>query len=125
MPDTIEGVFSKYYGRPFVWGESDCCQFVGECLGFLTGTNPARHFRYASEEAANKLFDQYGGLEGLIRMMLGEPTTKPPENGYVALLANPEMVGVVWKDRIVIRTSNDLNDFPLDRAKRYWTPCQR
>lgn len=117
-------VFDKYIMREFVYGESDCCQFVAECIEAQTGVNPAGRFKYASEKAANNLLDMYGGLEALVTDVLGEPVDTPRE-GYVALVEKPTLLGIVHRGRIVARTPGDINDIPLSRARRFWSPCPR
>lgn len=118
-------VFENYLGVPFVYGETDCCQFVGDCVEAQTGENPAHYFRYASELSANRLLKKYGGLEGIISSVLGEPY-HGYEDGDVGIVSNNGRLaaGVMWNGRIVVRTEDDLVDLPAQRAIKVWKVCQ-
>ena len=118
-------IIDKYQDLPLVWGKTDCCQFVGECIEATFGHNPAKHVKYESEEAARQLFKIHGGLEGVITMLLGEPVEEY-QDGYVGVVDNGTCVvaGVFFKDRIICRVETSLVDLPASRAKRIWKPCQ-
>ena len=30
--------------KPFVWGQTDCCNFCGQCVDSITGVNPMAPF---------------------------------------------------------------------------------
>lgn len=119
-------VFAKYQGLPIVWGESDCCQFVGECVASVYGINPAHHVRYASENAANRLIQYHGGLAGVLDVILGPSMPRNKQrDGDVGLVDNGAAVvaGVFWRDRIVCRVETGLVDLPAHRSPRMWRPC--
>ena len=46
---------------PFSYDGADCCAFVADCLKETTGENP--NFRYSTEEEANQLIAEHGGLD--------------------------------------------------------------
>lgn len=114
-------VFDRYILRPFVYGESDCCQFAAACIEHQTGENPARGIEYSNEEQARALIRAHGGLCGLVSHFLGDPV-EVPQDGYIALVRRPTLLGVVYRGRIVARTPGDINDIPLERAERFWSP---
>jgi Domain of unknown function (DUF6950) len=120
-------VIEKYANAPFVWGVSDCCQFVGECMASVTGFNPAAAVDYQSEADADDLLEQYGGLTGVISELLGAPSTGTDyRDGDVGLIDNGvvQVAGVFFKDRIICRTLSGLVDLPASRACKVWKSCQ-
>ena len=112
-------VFDEFIGRDFLYGDSDCCQFVGRWVEAMTGKNPAKDFHYTDERQAYDIIAEHGGFEGLMTHIFGEPIDDP-QDGDIALVARPELVGIVYRGRIVARTQTDLNDIALSRAKRFW-----
>lgn len=119
--DDLMVFFDQWIQRPWVWGESDCCQFVGAYLEYLNGENPAKAFDYRTESEAQNLIDEHGGLCGLVSRFLGEPVSVGC-HGMIALVNKPQLLGVVYRDRIVARTANDINDIPLRRGEAFWWP---
>lgn len=61
----------KYQEVPFIWGETDCCQFVNDYHEALTGER--FDFDYLSEMQAKRLLVEHGGVQGLLTELLGEP----------------------------------------------------
>lgn len=119
----MKAVLQKYAELPMVWGQSDCCQFAGECIEAVTGYNPARFVRYDSEAAAMRLFEVHGGLEGVLDMILGPSFPKAYwYDGDVGLVDNgaSKSVGVYYGDRIICRTATGLVDLPAERSRRIW-----
>lgn len=113
-------VFQRYYGVPFEYGKTDCCQFVADCIREATGRDVAAPFRYANLRQARELLRRHGGLEGLATHVLGAPDEGVPRPGFVALVGKPRILGIVWQNRIVARTDNDLMDLPIERGIRFW-----
>lgn len=113
--------FDDFIMRDFQYGKSDCCQFVARCVEEMTGINHAEKFRYSDEDGAASILERHGGLDGLMTDVFGESVSEPMD-GYIALVDQPELIGVVWRGRIVARTPKDINDIPLDRAHRFWNP---
>jgi hypothetical protein len=53
--------------KPFAWGSWDCCQFVGEWILTLTGSDLRAKFpAYDTEEQALAILTEHGGLPGLL-----------------------------------------------------------
>ena len=43
-------------GRPFLWGEFDCCLFAADCTASVCGVDPAENYRgkYTTETGAKR-----------------------------------------------------------------------
>lgn len=56
-PLRLNAVIEAAAGRPFSWGEHDCCLFAADCVKAITGTDPMADVRgtYATEEEAGQL----------------------------------------------------------------------
>ncbi|WP_411101219.1 DUF6950 family protein [Streptomyces sp. x-45] len=53
-------------GRPFLWGEFDCCLFAADCSAAICGVDPAADYRgkYKTEAGAKRqLKRKHGSLE--------------------------------------------------------------
>lgn len=66
-------VAGRWRARPFEYGVADCCQFARDLVREATGVDYGREWTYASEEEAEVIIEQHGGLEGLVSRYLGEP----------------------------------------------------
>jgi hypothetical protein len=59
---------------PFAYGVSDCCQFIAGAIEAITGEDLRELFPiYGSEEEAQIILDEHGGLAGLLTHALGDP----------------------------------------------------
>lgn len=56
-PGGLAEVVSRYRGRPFQWGETDCATFFSDAVAAMTGHDPFASFRPWSSEfcAATRL----------------------------------------------------------------------
>ncbi|KJH75631.1 DUF6950 family protein [Pseudomonas sp. ES3-33] len=62
----LHDVIKAAQGRPFSWGEFDCCLFAADCSAAVCGVDPAAQYRgkYTSEAGAKRqLKKQHGSLE--------------------------------------------------------------
>ena len=110
----------RWSDKPFLWGQTDCCQFVGACIEYRTGRNPADDFPYEGRRGAVRLLREHGGLDGLLTRIFGEPHPEGRE-GDIALIDDQKVVGYVHNERIVVRADEaGLMDLPLSRAKGFW-----
>ena len=66
-------VVDRWRGRPFRYGETDCCQFVGELFRARHGRNPMDAFVYSGVDGASRIVGQYGSLRAAVTATLGEP----------------------------------------------------
>jgi len=114
-------VIHRYHAEPFRYGR-DCCTFVGECVEAVTGRNPTADFHYSNRREAARLIASYGSLYALFLHHLGEPYDGH-KDGDIAmrLQTNGEYIaGVVYRDRMIVRTETGVTDWPLDYAIAIW-----
>ena len=83
---VVNSVVNDMTGVNFQYGELDCCLFAALVAEVITGKDYAAEFDYDSEEEAQEIMDEHGGLDGLLTNLLGEPTNKQPRPGDVVLL---------------------------------------
>jgi hypothetical protein len=78
-PERLSAVIEDARRTPFVWGETDCCQFVGRCVAAMTGTNPAAAWRGRARTArgASRIIRRLGGMRAAWRAVLGPETPLP------------------------------------------------
>ncbi len=64
-------------GRPFLWGEHDCCLFAAKCVEAMTGVDPMAEFRgiYNDQESAMAALQEKGAgtLYDTMKQKFGEP----------------------------------------------------
>lgn len=104
------------FASPFVWGSSDCCLSVADCLVGMGLPDPMAIYRgrYDSERGAYRMFRPDGGLEGAMAARMAE-------NGYVAD-APDSFVGLVETDlgpTVCLRESAWWWAKSLDGAQAY------
>jgi hypothetical protein len=78
-PERLAAVLAQHQRTPFVWGEHDCCLFAASVVQALTGVDPAAGWRgtYSTEEQAQALIEEAGGLLALATSALGAPRNNP------------------------------------------------
>jgi hypothetical protein len=90
-PARLMRFLSEQRAAPFAWGTADCCTLAADAVLALTGRDPMAAYRgrYRSETGARRLLARHGGLEGLLRHVLGEPMANPKlaQRGDVGLAA--------------------------------------
>lgn len=120
---TVERIIEDWQNLRFVWGATDCCQFVGRCIEAVKGENPVRRIRYGTEDQAKTLLDNTG-LENLATSVFGPPVARPPRDNDVVLVndGQQDVLGFVWQARILLRTPEGLVDWPLEHARLTWAP---
>ncbi|NAP01938.1 hypothetical protein B1F73_09255 [Pseudomonas syringae] len=62
----LHEVIKAAQGRPFSWGEFDCCLFAADCASAVCGVDPAEQYRgtYKTESGAKRaLKKRHGSLE--------------------------------------------------------------
>lgn len=114
-------VIEKYSELPFIWGETDCCRFVGEALRSLHGDTPIDEFLYHDETSALDLIASYGSLRDLLEIEFGEPSTEG-RTGDIALIEINErqVAGVVFEGRIWAKTEAGVVAYPLRLGAAFW-----
>ena len=121
---TINSVLQEWADKPFKYGTSDCCQFVGAVIEAMTGSNPVRQFQYETEAEAKALIAKYGSLDALVTSVLGEPM--PPEDsmpGYVLSidLGESTMLAVNISGVAVYKTPSGITDWGIEAATKTWS----
>jgi len=97
----------------------DCCQFVRDCIKHKTGRDYGAEFEYSDEDGANKIIADHGGLAGLFSYIFGDPC----DDGDVVVceqVDGSEVAGIVYKDRIIVRSPKGVTDWPTSYAKHSW-----
>jgi hypothetical protein len=126
LDETIRAAF----GRPFSWGSFDCCLFAADCVGVLTGIDPAQQFRgYKTARGAAGVLRRNGGVAGVASRMArqnGAEEIRPAfaQRGDVVLIKAPrgESLGVVGLDgrTALVPDKVGLRAVPLTLAARAW-----
>lgn len=72
--DELVAVLLRWRPRERVFGQTDCCQFVGDVVLAMTGTDYRDRFPiYATEEEAAQILAAHGGMVGLLSSVWGPP----------------------------------------------------
>lgn len=122
LADTL-----REFDSGFVWGNLDCCQLANAYHKRMTGEDIAAQFDYGSKTAALRILARHGGLVGLFREVLGEPSD--PEPGSVVLVSMSDdgdlMAGGVYNGHYVftVHPETGLCRVPEDRILDAW-PCR-
>ena len=127
---AMRSVIYEHYGKPFRYGDGDCCAFVGKCLESAGKPNPMRFFAYANEAEAREIIAQYGTLSDAITAVMGDPipdVRDVQENDVVVVSQLGEQIaGIAHRTdmglRCVMRTKRGVVDWPIDRALQAWRP---
>ena len=117
----MRAIIDKYAAMPFSYG-ADCCQFVGECVEAVTGTNPAAAFRYTDEASATELIASYGTLAGLVTAVYGQPYDGHKDGDITVhdQADGTQVAGVVYRGESIVRTKAGLMNWPLTWARGIW-----
>lgn len=112
--------------QPFAWGAQDCVLFGADCVAALTGRDLAEGSRgYDTALAATRILHKRGGVEALVREVLGEPITFPlmARVGDVGIVQTPEhgdTVVVCAGPHWLAPGEQSLVHLPLDSARAAW-----
>lgn len=131
-PDYIQRL-AEYLANvkqtPFAWGEHDCCQFAGNAVLAMTGTDPMAQYRerYTTEVGAEQVLSNEGfdSLKDAITDALGiTPTTntKRAVRGDIALiqLDDEQVCGVVFGKGVFTTGTNGLTFKPRSTLVCIW-----
>lgn len=97
----LHDVIRAAHGRPFSWGEFDCCTFAADCAVALCSTDPAAAYRgkYSTQAGALRLLKKnHGGLEAAWDACFARVLPAYVQRGDVALYDGPNgrSVAVFW-----------------------------
>lgn len=88
----LHDTFKASLGRPFSWGEFDCCLFAADCCLAVCGIDPAAPYRgqYASEAGAKRaLAAIHGSLEAAWDACFARVAPAFAQRGDVGLYEGP------------------------------------
>ncbi|MCX0428913.1 DUF6950 family protein [Aeromonas veronii] len=88
-------------GRPFVWGESDCCLFTADACIAVAGVDPAAVYRgrYTTEIGARRvLLKEHGSIAGALDACFERIPVSLAQRGDAVVFDGPsgETAGVIW-----------------------------
>lgn len=97
----LHDVIKAAYGRPFSWGEFDCCTFAADCAAAVCNIDPAADYRgkYTTEVGAKRLLKKnHGSLEAAWDASFARVAPAFVQRGDVALYDGPNgrSVAVFW-----------------------------
>lgn len=98
-------VFAAAEGKPFAWGENDCCLFAADCCLAISGKDPALAFRgkYKTEAGAKRSLKRISGsLEGAFDAHFEQVSWMFAQRGDVVLYEGPtgRGIGIFWSGHI-------------------------
>lgn len=98
-------VFAAAEGKPFAWGENDCCLFAADCCLAISGKDPAQVFRgkYKTEAGAKRALKKISGsLEGAFDAHFAQVPWLFAQRGDVVLYEGPtgRGIGIFWSGHI-------------------------
>ncbi|WP_413614745.1 hypothetical protein MRB56_12620 [Halomonas cupida] len=88
-------------GRPFSWGENDCCLFASDACLAVCGVDPAASYRgryHSAMGAARVLKSEHGSISAAFDAHFSRVDPALAQRGDVVLFdgEHGETVGVVW-----------------------------
>lgn len=94
-------VIKAALGRPFSWGEFDCCLFAADCAMAVCGVDPAQAYRgtYKTQAGAKRaLKKNHGSLEAAWDACFTRVAPAFIQRGDIALYESPRgrAVAVFW-----------------------------
>jgi len=115
-------VLQRHASKEFNYGDEDCCQFIRDCVKAYHGKDYGSEFTYSGEDGAQELLDKHGGLTGLLTHILGEPYEGCKTGDVVVceMYNGKEIAGIIYNDRIVVKTKKSIVDWPIGYAKHIW-----
>jgi len=129
-PARLVGVIDAAAGKPFAWGQHDCCLFACDCIEAMTGVDPAAPFRgqYQSRVGAYRALKEYAGtLEDVAHAIAAEKGMRPIRQGEagrgdLALLESQlgDVLGVHCGGVIYAAAPNGLARAPVYHARLHW-----
>ena len=127
--ERLDVVLRDAATRVFVWGQWDCCLFVGACIEAMTGEHPVPDAigAYHDEASARDwLRDHFGSIEAMARLFLGAPIEPVfAGRGSVALIAQNGhhafgLVGLDGKTLLFV-DEKGLRRVPKSFGSVFWT----
>ena len=115
-------------GRPFSWGEQDCCLFAARCVdAMVIGSTYVAELQaaYDDKTSALRYLVAQGGLHAALTARFGEPQPWwKIRRGDLALVATPDSIGsvglCVGPTIACVDQERGVQYLPLDQAQAGW-----
>lgn len=111
MHDVLRAL-NAWERQPFQYGTSDCVQFVRFIVHQLTGKDYIPDYVYDSEQDADRIIADAGGLAPLVTSVLGEPTTSidtlPDGSPVLLQFGRQHIMGIKLADDAVCISTNGM-----------------
>lgn len=118
----MDAIIERYKAEPFVWGKTDCCRFVCECVASITGVDLSEKFDWHDHVSATALVDSYGSLYELVCAELG-PTSLFYKDGDVCMTyyCGQQILGVIKGNKGLFRTEAGIIERPVASVAWHWS----
>lgn len=123
----ILSALAKWTRQPFSYGVADCCIFTIFMVKELANKDYSTAFCWSTEQEAETIIRSKGGLLGVIKSVLGEPSLNIPD-GSPCLVKIPNtnpLMGVKLGENVVCLTHNGLARVASKYTVAGWDICQR
>ncbi|CNE63591.1 Uncharacterised protein [Yersinia rohdei] len=92
-------------GRPFSWGEHDCCLFAANCAQAVCGVDPLADYRgqYDSALSARKaLLRGHGSISAIFDSVFERVPVKLAQRGDIVVFSAEygQTAGVIWNGQV-------------------------
>lgn len=117
-PERLAEYIESRRRRVFRYGSDDCALFAADWVFEATGVDPAATWRgYASEEEAQAIIEQAGGMRGLVSLP-ERATPRLAQRGDVVLAEHEgqQVFGVVVGDMYAAPGARRLEFRPMTEA---------
>ncbi|WP_110708494.1 hypothetical protein [Salinicola sp. CR57] len=123
-PTRLQQTIKGASGRPFSWGELDCCLFVSDCCIAVCGVDPSGPYRgkYRSRRGAFAAVKRgHGSIEAVLDSHFDRIGPALAGRGDVCLFESPDglCVGVLFAGEIWAMTPNGVS-ITRARPTAYW-----
>lgn len=125
MAAQLVEFFSRYRGRPFLWGKDDCSLFIADWWREKHGDDPAAHLRgtYSTEVEKARIVRDAGGLLALVSGIaeaVGASQIEKPVTGCFAVI-EPGVCAIYAQGFWVVRSETGLAFNKEAQALRMWS----
>jgi len=123
---TLTDVYNEFYGKPMLYGLTDCMQLCARAWFAQTGTNFAAQFpNYRTEEEARKMIDGAGGMAAFIESLLGasKPGNQAKRGDVVLLNIGDISSGVCLGDTAITMSPRGIMSITRHRFLACWSPA--
>jgi hypothetical protein len=123
-PSRMFAVIDEHAGKPFVWGDRDCCLFPARVRDAMCDTSYELALRvaYSDEASALALIASHGGLFNAVTAFLGAPSTERATRGDIVGFDGGEgdAMGVCIGREIVAMGPDGLRRVPRGEILAVW-----